>query len=93
MQTKAKTLAIAMVAFAAGCAITASLFLTQPAQAEDADCRQADMPFNSVSDTLGGKDLAIKYKIPMCLMQRGYKIVAVDVESDQRIQVHYHKNY
>ena len=88
--TKAKTLALAIVAFAAGCALTASLFLTAPAMAED-DCRRDGMTFNSTSSPLGATEMTIKYELPRCLLVRGYKIVNATVIPDNWVEINYRK--
>ncbi len=92
MKTKAKTLALVIAAFVAGCALTASVFMTRPAMAED-DCRQADMTFNSTTSTLGAAEMAIKYELPRCLLVRGYKIVNATVIPDNWVEINYRKNY
>lgn len=91
MPTKTKTIAMISAGFIAGCALTASLFLTVPAQAESDDCRQADMTFNSTSSALGATEMAIKYELPRCLMIRGYKIVNATVIPDNWVEINYRK--
>lgn len=79
------------VAFVAGGALTALLFLSQPAAAEQDNCRMQDMTFNATSDQLGGPEVKIMYHIPMCMTMRGYTVGHVEKAYDRAVEVTYRK--
>lgn len=86
-----KNLMLMAAAFVAGGLLTASLFLTRTAGAEEPDCLQADMTFNTHYGQVGDSPLTVRYQMPYCLLKRGYRVDSLEIANFNTISVVYKK--